>query len=161
MKVTDNSASPLVNTPENSGNGTEPTLQDENKARCLQMVAAWNRWELDGIIRHWAPNVVHYSEDSPVDTKEMVSRMEAGLLAFPDLHLDVQSIIAEEDRVTLRITITATHLGAYLGLAPTHRKVTWYIVEELRFVDGKVVEHWDVMNYMPMLKGLAIIPAEV
>jgi C-1 hydroxylase len=134
---------------------------EENKKRCLEMVAAWNRWELNGIIKYWAPDVVHYSEDQVVDTQEMIRRMEGGLQAFPDLHLDVKSIMAEQDRVALRITITATHKGDFMGLAPTHRKVAWHIVEELRFVDGEVVEHWDVMNYLPMLKELGKVPADV
>jgi len=129
-----------------------------NKERCLQMVEAWNRWELGGIIQYWASNVVHYSENEPVDTDVMIGRMEGGLLAFPDLHLDVQSILAEGDRVTLRITISATHLGRFMDLAPTSRRVVWHIVEELRFVEGLVVEHWDVMNYLPMLTALGKVP---
>ncbi|WP_229397731.1 ester cyclase [Micromonospora okii] len=140
---------------------TDDRTLAENKERCLQMVAAWNRWELDGIIKYWAPDVVHYSEDKVVDTDEMIRRMEGGIQAFPDLHLDVKSIMAEEDRVILRITITATHKGRFGDLAPTNRKVAWHIVEELRFVDGKVVEHWDVMNYLPMLKELGKVPADV
>ncbi|MGP4020964.1 ester cyclase [Saccharopolyspora sp. 5N708] len=138
---------------------TDEQTRTENKQRCLDMVAAWNRWELGGIIEHWAPGVVHYSENLPVDTDEMISRMEAGLQAFPDLHLDVKSILADGDRVSLRITITATHLGRYVDKEPTGRAVTWHIVEELRFVDGKVVEHWDVMNYLPMLTGIGVLPA--
>lgn len=140
---------------------TDSKTLEENKERCLAMVAAWNRWELGGIIEYWAPDVVHYSEDQVVDTDEMISRMEGGLAAFPDLHLEVKSIMAEEDRVALRITITATHAGQFFDLAPTGKKVTWHIVEELRFVDGKVVEHWDVMNYLPMLKGLGRVPQDV
>ncbi|MCE7081115.1 ester cyclase [Streptomyces sp. ST2-7A] len=134
---------------------------EENKKKCLAMVAAWNRWELKGIIDHWADDVVHYSEDQPVDTGEMITRMEAGLRAFPDLRLDVRSILAEGDRVSLRITITATHRGPFGDLPPTNKRVCWHIVEELRFKDGKVVEHWDVMNYLPMLKALEKVPADV
>lgn len=140
---------------------TSTTQMERNKAQCLEMVAAWNRWELDGIIRHWAPDVVHWSENSVVLTDQMIGRMQGGLAAFPDLHLEVQSILAEGDLVSLRITITATHLGEFMGLEPTHRKVTWHIVEELRFADGKVVEHWDVMNYLPMLRELGKVPADV
>ncbi|NYH55667.1 C-1 hydroxylase [Nocardiopsis arvandica] len=136
-------------------------VSERNKELCLSMVAAWNRWELDGIIEHWADDVVHYSEDQPVDTDEMVQRMEAGLRAFPDLHLDVRSIIAEGDRVSLRITVTATNKDEFLGRPATGRKVRWFMVEELRFVDGKVVEHWDVFNYMPMLKELGRVPADL
>lgn len=141
---------------------TDQVTLEENKKRCLAMVAAWNRWELDGIIRFWADDVVHYSEDQVVDTQEMIGRMRGGLAAFPDLHLDVKSILAEKDRVALRITITATHLGDFMGLPPTNRKVAWHIVEELRFSpEGKVIEHWDVMNYLPMLKALEKVPANV
>lgn len=139
----------------------QDTSVEANKDRCLQMVAAWNRWELQGIIDHWAPDVVHYSEDEPVDSAEMIQRMEAGLAGFPDLHLDVKSIIGEGDRVVLRITVTATHQAPFLGIPATHKKVTWHIVEELRFVDGKVAEHWDVLNHLPMLKELGKVPADV
>src|ERR1700753_1759074 len=103
-----------------------------NKDLCLQMVAAWNRWELGGIIEHWAPDIVHYSQDKRVSSTDMISAMEGGLAAFPGLHLDVKSIIAEDDRVTLRITVTATHKGDFLGVPATGRTVTWFLVEELR-----------------------------
>lgn len=135
-------------------------LVSANKQHCLNMVAAWNRWEISGITGYWAPDVVHYSENEPVDTAEMISRMEAGLIAFPDLQMDVKSILGEADRVSLRITVTATHGGDFAGLAPTNLPVTWHIVEELRFVDGRVVEHWDVMNFLPMLKTLGRVRAD-
>ncbi|WP_017604178.1 ester cyclase [Nocardiopsis alkaliphila] len=134
---------------------------ERNKELCLSMVAAWNRWDLDGVIKHWADDVIHYSEDQPVDSDEMIQRMEAGLRAFPDLRLDVRSIIAEGDRVTLRITVTATNKDEFLGEPATGRGVRWFMVEELRFVDGKVVEHWDVFNYLPMLKDLGKVPADL
>lgn len=134
---------------------------EQNKKLCLQMVAGWNRWDLSGITEHWAPDIVHYSEDRQVDSKTMVSLMEAGLKAFPDLHLDVKSIIAEGDLVTLRITVTASHKGEFLGKQPTGRKVTWHLVEELRFSGGKVIEHYDVINYLPMLKELGLVPEGV
>ncbi|MGW1158681.1 hypothetical protein ACWD5Q_08700 [Streptomyces sp. NPDC002513] len=57
----------------------------ERKALCLEMVAAWNRWDLSGIIKHWSPDIVHYSEDAEVSSADMIKLMEAGLKAFPDL----------------------------------------------------------------------------
>ncbi|RCV47761.1 ester cyclase [Marinitenerispora sediminis] len=132
----------------------------ENKARCLRMVASWNRWRVEGITDYWAPDVVHYSQDRPVSSAAMVALMEEGLRAFPDLHLDVRSIMAEGDRVILRITVTATHTGEFQGVPPTGRRVTWYLVEELRFAEGRVVEHWDVINHLPMLERIGqVAPA--
>ncbi|MFC7331514.1 ester cyclase [Marinactinospora rubrisoli] len=131
----------------------------ENKARCLKMVASWNRWKVEGITRYWAPGVVHYSQDRVVDSATMVGLMEEGLRAFPDLHLEVKSIMAEGDRVILRITVTATHTGEFQGVPPTGRRVSWYLVEELRFADGQVVEHWDVINHLPMLERIGQVSA--
>ncbi|MEU3793612.1 ester cyclase [Streptomyces fructofermentans] len=130
----------------------------ERKALCLEMVAAWNRWDLSGITKHWAPDIVHYSEDNPVSSADMIKLMEGGLKAFPDLQLEVRSIMAEEDRVTLRITVTATHQGEFMGVEPTGQSVSWHLVEELRFEDGKVVEHWDVINMRPLLVRLGKLP---
>ncbi|MEV7503818.1 ester cyclase [Streptomyces sp. NPDC093018] len=141
---------------------TEKSAQERNKELALSMVASWNRWELQGIIKHWAPDIQHFSEDRPVSSQAMVRAMEGGLAAFPDLHLDVRSIVAEGDRVCLRITVTAGHGGEFLGKAPSGTKVTWYMLEELRFNDaGQVIEHYDVFNYLPMLKKLGLVGADV
>ncbi|MER5940440.1 ester cyclase [Streptomyces sp. NPDC001928] len=133
----------------------------DNKKRCLEMVAAWNRGELGAVTAHWASDVVHHSEDTIVPNEEMVLRMESGLKAFPDVRLDVRSVIAEGDRVSMWISVTATHEGPFMDIAATHRKVTWHTAEEFRFVDGKVVEHWDVINYMPMLRELNMVGSDV
>ncbi|MFF4159696.1 ester cyclase [Streptomyces sp. NPDC001678] len=130
----------------------------ERKALCLEMVAAWNRGDLAGIVEHWAPDIVHYSEDREVSSTAMIKLMEEGLKAFPDLRLEVKSIMAEEDRVALRITVTATHRGEFFGVAPTGRPVSWHLVEELRFAGTKVVEHWDVINMRPLLVRLGKLP---
>lgn len=128
----------------------------DNKERCLQMVAAWNRSDVDGVIAHWAPNVVHYDEDGkPHNVNRLVQTMRDSLVSFPDLRLEVRSIIAEGDRVMLRLTATATHQGEFAGVQPTGRPVTWHYLEELRFDDqGRVVEHWDVFNFAPLFHEL-------
>lgn len=133
----------------------------DNKKCCLEMIDAWNRGELDGVTAHWAPDIVHHSEERIVPDAEMVHRMESGLTAFPDVRLDVKSVIAEGDRVSMRISVTATHTGPFMDLAPTGREVTWHTAEEFRFADGKVVEHWDVINYMPMLRALNMVGSDV
>jgi C-1 hydroxylase len=138
------------------------SVQERNKQIALDCAAAWNRWDLDGIFTHWSPQIEHFSQDRPVDSEAMKAAMRGGLAAFPDLHLDVKSAVSEGDRVILRITVTATHLGDFFGKAATGKKVTWYMLEELRFDDaGKIIEHYDVFNYLPMLKELGFVAADV
>ena len=45
--------------------------------------------------------------------------------AFPDLHVTVEDLIAEGDKVVARNTVTGTHQGEYMGLPPTGKSITY------------------------------------
>ena len=62
--------------------------------------------------------------------------------SFPDSHETIEDIIAEGDKVCIRIKGTATHKGEYRGLAPTGKKITWEANTILRITDGKIAEMW-------------------
>jgi predicted ester cyclase len=46
------------------------------------------------------------------------------LRAFPDLHVELEDLIEEGDKVVARNTVTGTHQGEYRGLPPTGKSVT-------------------------------------
>ena len=48
--------------------------------------------------------------------KEVFGRLHR---AFPDLHITVEDLIAEGDKVVARDTVSGTHQGEYMGLPPT------------------------------------------
>jgi steroid delta-isomerase-like uncharacterized protein len=81
------------------------------------------------------------------------------LRAYPDLHVTVQDVFGEEDRVVVRNTVTGTHQGEYLGLAPTGRSVTYDEIFIVRFADGRIVETWGVVDLLSQLRQLGAIPA--
>lgn len=60
--------------------------------------------------------------------------------AFPDARFTADEVIAQDDRVYLRWTLTGTHLGEVLGVAPTGRRVVHYGQELLRVRGGRIVE---------------------
>lgn len=79
------------------------------------------------------------------------------LQAFPDLHLVVEDMIAEGDKVVVRNTVTGTHRGEYMGLAPTGKSVTYSEIFIFRFVDGRVVETWGVVDVLSLMKQLGTV----
>lgn len=90
------------------------------------------------------------SKDSARGYFEMLRR------AFPDLRVEVHDQAAVGDKVWTRKSFHGTHLGSYAGIAPTGREVAWNCIDILRFVDGKVVEHWgieDLAALIDQLKG--------
>ncbi|MGA8545269.1 MAG: ester cyclase [Mycobacterium sp.] len=79
------------------------------------------------------------------------------LAAFPDLHLTVEDMIAEGDKVVVRNTVTGTHRGEYMGLPPTGKSVTYNEIFIFRFVNGRIAETWGVVDVLSQMKQLGVI----
>ena len=77
--------------------------------------------------------------------------------AFPDLHVAVEDVIAEGDKVVSRNSVTGTHEGEYMGLAPTGRRVAYDEIFIVRFADGRIAETWGVVDVLSQMKQLGAI----
>lgn len=88
--------------------------------------------------------------------KEVFGRL---LRAFPDLHVTVEDVIEEGDKLVSRNVVTGTHEGDYMGLPPTGRSVTYNEIFILRFVDGRIAETWGVVDVLSQMRQLGAIPA--
>ena len=88
--------------------------------------------------------------------KEVVHRLHQ---AFPDLHIAIEDLIAEGDKVVGRQVVTGTHRGEYLGLQPTGKPVTYDEIFIFRLVDGRIAETWGVVDVLSQLRQLGALPA--
>jgi steroid delta-isomerase-like uncharacterized protein len=78
---------------------------------------------------------------------------------FSDLHVAVEDMIAEGDKVVCRNTVTGTHRGEYRGLPPTGRSVTYDETFIFRFANGRIAEIWGVVDVFSQMKQLGLIQA--
>ena len=76
------------------------------------------------------------------------------LRAFPDLHLTIDDLIGEGDKVVARIVVTGTHLGDYMGLESTGKSIAYDEIFIFRFANGRVVETWGVVDVFSQMKQL-------
>jgi steroid delta-isomerase-like uncharacterized protein len=81
------------------------------------------------------------------------------LSAFPDLHVAIEDVLAEGDKVVYRNKVTGTHQGEYRGLPPTGRSVTYDEIFIVRFADGRIAEIWGVVDVFAQLRQLGLLPA--
>jgi steroid delta-isomerase-like uncharacterized protein len=98
----------------------------------------------------------------PIDATgaELLKRVWAMLLRiYPDIHLTVHDVIAEGDKVVARNTVTGTHQGEFMGVAPTGKSVTYDEIFIFRFANGRVVETWGVVDVYAQMKQIGVIPA--
>ncbi len=80
--------------------------------------------------------------------------------SFPDLHFTVEELIADEERVATRVTFRGTHRGVFRGFPPTDKSFVQSQMHLVRFVKGKVVEHWAVRDDLGLMQQLGIVPSE-
>jgi predicted ester cyclase len=84
--------------------------------------------------------------------------MDAFTPAFPDSPIFIESCVAEGDTVVSRWTLTGTHRGAFQGIPPTGRSITFTGIESNRVVDGKFVEHWSIFDNVALLQQIGALP---
>jgi steroid delta-isomerase-like uncharacterized protein len=130
----------------------------ENKALIHCLIEVLNRQDLASLDELIAPDYVEHHRDH--DTigldrfKQFVTMLHT---SFPDFHRTLEDIIAEGDRVWIRLKYTGTHLGEFRGLAPTGKKFTATGVHIWRVVEGKVVETESVHDFLDFYKQLGVI----
>src|SRR5438876_3053714 len=69
---------------------------------------------------------------------------------FPDLHVTVEDVVAEGDRVVTRFTARATHQGEFMGIRPTGQTVTLRGVHVDRIQDGRIAERWETVDLLAL-----------
>ncbi|MBP1821036.1 ester cyclase [Mycobacterium sp. OAE908] len=79
------------------------------------------------------------------------------LRIYPDIHLTVEDLIGEGDKVVGRTTVTGTHRGEFMGVAPTGNTVTYNEMFMFRIADGRVVETWGVVDVYAQMKQIGVV----
>ncbi len=72
---------------------------------------------------------------------------------YPDLHLNLERLLCEEDWVVTIYTMTGTHSLEWMGITPTHKKIRVTGVNIDRVINGKIVLHTGAANMLePMIE---------
>lgn len=79
--------------------------------------------------------------------------------AFPDWREEVVELVAEGDAVAGRLRCSGTHLGEFLGEAPTGKRMEVEEVFFFRVEDGKFVRFWALEDSLSRLRQLGLLPA--
>lgn len=83
------------------------------------------------------------------------------LAAFPDMRMDIEDLIADEDKAVARVMVTATHQGEFMGVPPTGTNIEMQLIDIMRFNSaGLVCEHWGVTDMLSLMQQLGVVPAD-
>ena len=76
--------------------------------------------------------------------------------AFPDFNIPIEDLLNDGDKVIARVTLRGTHRGEFLGLPPSGRSIAYEAIDISRIVDGRMVEHWGIPDYLTLFRQLGI-----
>ena len=136
------------------------TTPEENKAIVRRYQEAYNTNNLEALDAVVAPDI---------KTPAMLPGFPPGLEgikqlhritvdAWPDLHTKIEDLIAEGDRVTARITMSATPQKEAFGVPPTGKSFKISGMYIVRIANGKIVEHWGVEDALGIMQQLGLMP---
>ena len=127
-----------------------------------ESIKAWNAHDPDGVARLVSDDFVSESDTLPAALRGPEAVRQAVQMyvhAFPDLHFEVEQILASGDHVTVRWVATGTHGGELMGIPPTNRRVVTHgcTVEEVR--NGKLVREWIYWDTGNLLRQIGVLPS--
>jgi len=136
---------------------------EKNKEVFRQMVdEVFNQGNISMVDELVAPDFVEHEELPPgipegiEGVKVLTSQLRK---AFPDFKAEIEDLIAEGDRVVVRMNWTGTQQDEFMGIPPTGKSISIEVIDIVRFAGGKFVEHWGVMDNMGMMQQLGVVPA--
>ena len=136
---------------------------EDNKLVARQLQAALGGGNAEKVMELTTPDYVcHFSGlPGPIHREEYIMFNQAVRASFADFRFKIEDIIAEGDRVALRITAQGTHTRKFQGIDPTGIRFEISGMAIRRLEGGKVAEEWvtnDQLGLMRQLGGFPVRP---
>ena len=122
----------------------------------------WNKGQEAAVDRLFAERGIAYGLGDtdaevrgPEQIKQFVRNMRSSL---PDVHITIEDIVAEADKVMVRVLLEGTHTGDGLGVPPTGRRVRVAGIVLARISNDQIVEGWNSWDQLGLLRQIGAVP---
>ncbi len=122
----------------------------------------WNQKNLSTVDETHSPDTIHHDPSNPTaitGVEGIKNRLAQVIQAFPDIHFNIEDMIAEEDKVAVYWTLSGTQKGEFAGIPPTGKRIEGIqgiIIHRLS--NGKIVEDKAVRDTLSMMQQLGVVP---
>ena len=108
---------------------------------------------------HIAPGFRRHDPGLPFDVlgpAGIKKLAEALLPGIPDLQLPIEDVVAEGDKVLVRLRVTGTHDGELMGVPATGRPIDIPVLDLFMIRDAQLVEHWALLDNLGLLRQIGV-----
>lgn len=102
----------------------------------------YEKKNFDFIMECLAEDYLDHSPAGARSNRDAVGILEAVSGTFGDMRASMEDIFAENGMVGTRVRYEAVHIGEWMGIAATGRRIAFEALENFRVADGKIVESW-------------------
>ena len=78
--------------------------------------------------------------------------------AFPDVHVTIETLLADGDIVVTRCSVKGTHKGTFNGIPATNKPIAFAEMHMYKLAGGKIVEQWSNVDLLAILTQIGAIP---
>ncbi|HEY40961.1 MAG TPA: ester cyclase [Dehalococcoidia bacterium] len=133
---------------------------EENKDLVCRWIEELNRQNWAAINEFIAANFIGHNPERETHRQDMEESFTRFYKAFPDYLWTIDDMVAEGEKVAVRMTGVGTHKGEYAGAAPTEKQVKLADIGIFRIAGGKIVEDWAQRDILGFLQQLGILPSQ-
>ncbi|MBN1692638.1 MAG: ester cyclase [Dehalococcoidales bacterium] len=132
---------------------------EENKALVRHVVDLWNKRDMEGFFMLCAPEYIEHLPTGDVTLEQLKNFAPRFFIAFPDINITIEDMVAEGDKVAALVNWKATHRGEYMGIPSTGKKIDINVAILIKIANGKWVEFWNVTD-IGLAKQLGAVPKQ-
>jgi predicted ester cyclase len=125
-----------------------------NKEVVRQFFEIYNTQNYEIAYKCVALNYIDYGLPQVRSVEDAIEILKGTHKAFPDIKVVINDLIEENNKVVFRGQFTATHLGEFVGIAPSGVKVQFEALEIFKIENQKITESW---GYWPLSEILSQI----
>lgn len=130
-----------------------------NKAIVIAFTEAFNNRNASALDNLVAQNVIEHRPGIQSSLNTYKQFLNSMITAFPDFQTTIDHILAEDDKVVVFTTTNGTHQGPFIlaPVPPTGKQVSFKAADMYRIENDRIVEHWDVIESLDMLREIGAI----
>ena len=129
--------------------------ETKNTSRVSQFFEeVWNHHKRDSADEFISPDAVGHNPEFGTSLDAFKAQWDMLHEAFPDIHIRIDDLVAQGEKVATRWTLTGTHKGEYKGIPPTDKSVNVTGMSFDHMVDGQIMEGWDNWDGLGLLEQL-------
>lgn len=120
----------------------------------------WNAADLPGYLTLYSDGIrMHGFSPEPMGKTQVEGFYRALFAAFDSPQLAFDDVLESGNSVTVRFTMTGTHVGAFMGVPATGRRIAMPGITILRFDGVAVTERWSIVDMLGLLVQLGAVPS--